>query len=523
MSAPSTLRLVIAVRFHQGRYHGRGDWPPSPARLFQAIIAGVGLRGPLPERARTALRWFESLDAPTIAAPKAKRGEEVTLYVPKNDLDAPGSRVEMRFDVLYGPHLKWFKSNKGIRDAKRMQPILFDEETPILYGWSFQKEDYGQADEVCELAECLYRLGHGIDMAWAEASVLQSEEFHERIAEHPGRLYRPTDGTGGTTLPYPQPGSLDGLVARYNGNLERFRSDGGTRTLQQPSPVRFAQVAYNSPAVRRLFEVREGPGHDRFVAWPLGQATRLVSIVRDGVIEQLVDSFPEEGVIDKAFYGEAGSEHEGREDSTTVKIIPIPSIGHPYADRDIRRLLVEVPPNCPIPAHDIFWAFSGYTLDPGEGLESDAILERVRGLRNDNMLGHYGVLQEPGFTIWRTQTPAALPESARRRRIDPDRVDEESKPGSERLDEEMNASKAIVRELRTTRLYPQLRSIRVQREPFETNGKRVERFSEGSGFEKERIWHVEIEFEEEVSGPLVIGEGRFDGLGVMAPVRGGRD
>jgi len=42
-------RLVICVRFHQGRYHGRpqggADWPPSPARLFQALVAGA-IRAP---------------------------------------------------------------------------------------------------------------------------------------------------------------------------------------------------------------------------------------------------------------------------------------------------------------------------------------------------------------------------------------------------------------------------------------------------------------------------------------------
>ena len=40
--------LLIAVRFHEGRYHGQADgfdgdhgWPPSPGRLFQALVAGA--------------------------------------------------------------------------------------------------------------------------------------------------------------------------------------------------------------------------------------------------------------------------------------------------------------------------------------------------------------------------------------------------------------------------------------------------------------------------------------------------
>ncbi|MDP9054073.1 MAG: hypothetical protein M3N93_07180, partial [Acidobacteriota bacterium] len=49
-----------------------------------------------------------------------------------------------------------------------------------------------------------------------------------------------------------------------------------------------------------------------------------------------------------------------------------------------------------------------------------------------------------------------------------------------------------------------IRAIRVQREPFEANGRRVEDFAEGTRFAKHRMWHVEIEFSAQVRGPLVI-------------------
>src|SRR5579885_2162377 len=52
--------LVIYVRLHDGRYHGGGDWPPSPARLFQALVAGAGLSGPLEESDKEALRWLHA-------------------------------------------------------------------------------------------------------------------------------------------------------------------------------------------------------------------------------------------------------------------------------------------------------------------------------------------------------------------------------------------------------------------------------------------------------------------------------
>jgi CRISPR-associated protein Csb2 len=63
-----------------------------------------------------------------------------------------------------------------------------------------------------------------------------------------------------------------------------------------------------------------------------------------------------------------------------------------------------------------------------------------------------------------------------------------------------------------------IETIRVQREPFRANGARVEAFAEGTRFAKERLWHVQITLGARVSGPVAIGDGRFLGLGVMAPV-----
>jgi len=61
--------------------------------------------------------------------------------------------------------------------------------------------------------------------------------------------------------------------------------------------------------------------------------------------------------------------------------------------------------------------------------------------------------------------------------------------------------------------------IRVQREPFEANSERAETFAEDTRFSKHRLWHVEVEFRDGVEGPLVIGDGRFLGLGIMVPLR----
>ena len=85
-----TRCLVISVRLLDGRYHGAGDWPPSPARLFLALVAGAGMSGPLTDLDRNALLWMEKLGDPVIAVPGKRDGHAVTIYVPNNDLDRVG-------------------------------------------------------------------------------------------------------------------------------------------------------------------------------------------------------------------------------------------------------------------------------------------------------------------------------------------------------------------------------------------------------------------------------------------------
>jgi CRISPR-associated protein Csb2 len=84
--------------------------------------------------------------------------------------------------------------------------------------------------------------------------------------------------------------------------------------------------------------------------------------------------------------------------------------------------------------------------------------------------------------------------------------------------EQARAGAAVCQALRHAGVRTGVEAIRVQREPFDANGARVEAFAGGTRFAKERLWHVEVAFEAPVSGPLVIGDGRFLGLGVMAPL-----
>ena len=118
-----------------------------------------------------------------------------------------------------------------------------------------------------------------------------------------------------------------------------------------------------------------------------------------------------------------------------------------------------------------------------------------------------------GARVWRTVTPAALPEGVRRRQ------QAAAKGGAERAAEQARAAGAVTQALRHADLQGSPERVRVQREPFEARGDRAEAFAPNTRFLKERLWHVEVTFAQPQRGPIVIGDGRFLGLGIMAPVQ----
>src|SRR5437588_7057832 len=93
---PMSANLCITIRFLQPYCHGRGsdgdpEWPPSPLRVFQALVAAAAARWNERIRlecAHPALRWLERQPAPMIvAAPGIRSDVKYRLYVPDNVAD----------------------------------------------------------------------------------------------------------------------------------------------------------------------------------------------------------------------------------------------------------------------------------------------------------------------------------------------------------------------------------------------------------------------------------------------------
>jgi CRISPR-associated protein Csb2 len=475
----SDRALVIEVHLAEGRYHGNGPWPPSPWRLFQALVAGAcGGRwaGAADPSRDAAFRWMERLPPPTIAAPPARMMAATRYYVPNNSLDAVGGDPALVHKI---------------RVAKRVQPRLLEWSAPLLYVWTFDAGEE-EAATMAALAERLHTFGRGVDAAHARGWVLGAAEAGDRLAAHGGGVHRPA-GDGAGDIECPDEGSLASLLRRHAQARTQFVEARNGRKVtvevRRPEKPLFRTVGYGDATRRFLFDL---------VPMALDRAApALVAAVRDTAAKRLTDGLPNAAALVERFLVGRGAQAQDK--AARVRILPLPSIGHAEADRGIRRVLVLVPPPCPLRADDVAWAFAGAVGDPVIGeVTGELVPATDRG-----MLAHYGIERSAPAVLWRTVTPAALPVAR----------------GPDRSVAEAAAVAAVVRALRQADVAGRPVSIRVQREPFERRGERAERFATADRFPAARLWHVEIAFAEPIDGPLVIGDGRFLGLGLMAPVR----
>jgi len=153
--------LCITVHWLDGRYHGLLDrdgppeWPPSPFRLFQALVAGVARRGELDGDIGKSLGWLQS-KSPVIIAPRWCPGRIITRFVPNND----GDRVPDRQHRL---------------TAKTSRPTIMIGQPEVHYLWPVD-QDCPQR-ELMEASRSLCSLGWGIDVAFANGQLLDDAQI----------------------------------------------------------------------------------------------------------------------------------------------------------------------------------------------------------------------------------------------------------------------------------------------------------------------------------------------------------
>lgn len=479
------MQLILNVTFPFGRYHGEGKFPPSPSRLFQALIAGshrgIYIRQNAEARDR-ALQWLENIAPPMIEACRAEMfGEDTTNYVPNNDNS--------------------FAHNKT---AKSMRGFVLGEESVLRYIWQLpdREQSKANAEVVCAMARLVTHLGHGQDAVFVRGEILDVNNTTEtpvgdRI------VFQPKEQKGGEwTVP------RAGALAKYKERYETFLKTGNSHTVNVPH----RQVIYvtddtiDLSCPYALFEIHDlldadklfkGGFDARDLRQPTGMVRHAVIEFFDSVKGKRFKAHYGEDLISRKVYGHEPQVEGGQSRPVNhphLAFIPIPSL---YPDGRIRRVLLagfgfESETEREL-FDDIAHNLSGAEIkDSGEPL---ARLMQIEGYEEDRFFKRfYG----QSSRRWRSVTPIILTGFNRRGR-EPEQL--------------------LYRALNQIGMNNDaIESVAVYRGPLVPKTFRPMDYRLSGRLNENPRYHAEVIFKRPVSGCLIIGRGRHAGFGLMMPV-----
>jgi CRISPR-associated protein Csb2 len=476
--------LEIKITFTAGRYHGE-EWPPSPARLFQALVAAThrDSYSLMNADARNeALRWLEQQDPPVIYAQKASRSlYSIIKYLPNNDdkigLDAHKRSAEQSF------------SNYG-----------FSGETNLSYLWSFESESEVKkyADTVAAMASLLTYLGRTTDLVVAEGKLLAESP---EITQNGQVRWQPRKGNTGPWLA-PAPGFLHLLQDRFPNSVSARPPD-FTNSRQVDYAIENGGEASMVPPPWQVFVLRHLNGE--FLTFDPTRLREISGMMRHAMItwagDPSIQKYYGPDLLAKYISGHQAAESSEPSAGGHIAIAPLPSLDPPHYRADGRLRYV---------------ALIGY------GMESDKTRELFedlsRGLHGQPLTDQgqlQGELQlltprdleyKPGLfrpltgtsRCWRSATPIILSSLMRRGR---------------------SLEQGLLRVLKEAG-FPEssIESVVAFTGPIVPTAARANQYKVNESYLKTPIrCHAEVIFHHPITGPLLLGRGKFVGFGLMIP------
>jgi CRISPR-associated protein Csb2 len=407
--------LCITIRFLQPSSHGRGEqgepeWPPSPLRVFQSLIAAAAARWN--ERVRIgyavpALQWLERRSPPLIVAGRGEPSQsKYRLYVPDN----VGDKVAGSWSRGGAASIADYRTEKDVRPTH-----LPASDAAVHYLWPIADPDpeFEKHKEVLfAAARSITHLGWGVDMVAANASAISSAEADQI----PGERWRPADDGSAKGYRVPVEGTLAALIDKHEAFLNRIGPDSSFRPV--PPLSTFKVVGYrramdppnNSVAVFSLLKT-DASGYRPFDT--VRHVLRVAGMMRHATgSEQTAQAlgWPPEKVAQFVLgHGEAPGESHAPVSGPRLAFIPLPSIerrgdGPPQVVTSIRRAMIAVlGGSADDDLQRLARVLSGSDLIREEDGEHLAMLSRIP--ETDSVVRLYC---QPAET-WATVTPVILP------------------------------------------------------------------------------------------------------------------
>lgn len=551
--------LAIEIELLTGRYaatahndRGRAEWPPHPARFFSAMVAALHDHDHVDADERAALEWLEQQDAPSLRVdPESRVGRRQVqdVYVPVNDVTLGGDaairdaeakvaaaitpeskrKAEAALDKLKieavavdaKPSFKALETATALMPApfvgyggkdekgrlKRQQgrtrqvrtfPVVIPETRTFAFLWpASDPSPYRAALE--QLCARVTRLGHSSSLV--RCSVVACEVTPTLVPSDDGDIVLRVVGPD-------QLKRLDDAFEHHQGVVQ------GRILPARPQRYRLASNdAAPSPVAESVFSADwvlfERVGGSRPVS---SRTTDLARVLRGALIE-LHGSQD----LPAAFSGHAES---GPTEQPHIAFVPLPFVGHEHADGSLMGCALVPPRDLAKNDREMLFRLV-------------AKWEKDRSNQRGNLTLAGGTL--PSFIIRRVDVSAkAALDPARwcrasTRFITATPIALDKNPGNLRSNRDGTARRAAMEAqksisdacLRVVGVRPV--SVEVSLAPLLPGAQHVRDFRPWPGrpglTPRVRV-HADIRFEERVVGPLLLGAGRYFGLGLCLPVEG---
>ena len=537
-----SAHFCISVTFLDAYFHGQRDggepeWPPSPLRLFQAMVAATALGRRL-DTVRPALRWLEGQPSPVIIAPHAETTSSYVLSVPNNAMDLV-AKAWSRGNYFGGGDANpaTHRTMKTVR-AKRLA-----DGCAVHYLWRLPDPLTDEVSRHIELlsaaAGSLVALGWGVDLVAGQGRLAAQEEADALSGER----WTPFQSRDSDRLRSPVPGTLIALERRHQAFLNLLVNG----RFNPPSPLTtFDLIGYRRatdppPRPYVAFEIlsplNQSAASRRRVSFDAGNTTRVAGMVRNALACAAdANGWPMER-INELIHGHTpdgnGPAHN-EPNAPRFAYAPLPSIelrgaGDGPRREHIGNILRVMVIGAPGMQKEIAWArqaLSGHELiKEGE--------DKPVGFLSPLTAGDPAVSRYAGTSaVWSTVTPMILPgyddPAHLRRKLAKLRGNADAVAQQKRLLAQLdNRIDGLIRKAifhaGFSGSLAVVAEIDWRKVGFRAGVERVDCYHVPEKLAQFSRYHVRIRWRDaagqdvQLRGPLVIGGGRFRGLGLFAP------
>lgn len=498
--------LMLEVEFLTGvsvaaspQARTEAEWPPHPDRLFLALVAAWGRNAPPDEAERAALEWLERRDMSRlrIFAPEAYARDIATVFVPPNDAQTTG-RLGQPIPKNLNAALRVVPEARKNRQPRAFPAVVVGEtggRAIVRYSWAL---------EAAELEDWT-RHKAALARITREVTYLGHSHSTVRVAVVDPAAIDPCsewDEIPSTTVRVPYEGRLKEVCRHYDqskneGRLVRPKPSLVVRTYDPPSKPD-PETVFDADNATILVDA--GGFVPDLAAFPL-VAKRL----RDALLSCAPKGSPVPALL-------SGHDADSRpSDRPHIAIVPLADVGWAHSQGRLMGVAIVWPrdtdPNERTVAIKALHAF-------GRQEKSDA------GLLHFGEHGSWSLALDPEperaslrfqryasrANRWGTVLPAALDRHPK------------DKPGETVAD-------IVIRACTNLNLSPEAIhgiDIEIHKHPPVKGAPSVKdvirAVAHDSPYRTKPFAHLVLSFPNPIRGPLILGAGRFRGLGLCLPL-----